>query len=234
MDARAELRYHLEALAVKARAAVPDLNGRLERALKLVLTGDVHLLADGTARVSSATEPLTTYKVAAACTCHDYPRAPRGLCQHKLAAIFTARLHHLLPPVPDAGEPWPEPETPSAEPSDAPDRTTTLPAASLPAQATPVHHEAPCSMNVHVTLGGRDVLVTLRGVDEGEVLTRLERLLERFPAGGSAGAPAAVPVCQWHGAMKESTKAPGTYFCPAKRADGSYCTSRQPAPGGTQ
>jgi hypothetical protein len=39
------------------------------------------------------------------------------------------------------------------------------------------------------------------------------------------------PVCQWHGAMKDSTKAKGTWYCPAKMADGSYCKSRHPEKG---
>lgn len=34
------------------------------------------------------------------------------------------------------------------------------------------------------------------------------------------------PVCQWHGPMKESLKAPGTWFCTKKMGDGSYCKSK--------
>ena len=34
------------------------------------------------------------------------------------------------------------------------------------------------------------------------------------------------PVCPYHGPMKESTKAPGTYFCTKKMGDGSYCKER--------
>ncbi len=34
------------------------------------------------------------------------------------------------------------------------------------------------------------------------------------------------PVCQYHGPMKESTKRPGTWFCPQKMGDGSYCKSK--------
>jgi hypothetical protein len=34
------------------------------------------------------------------------------------------------------------------------------------------------------------------------------------------------PVCQYHGTMKESAKAPGTWYCPAKMGDNSYCKSR--------
>jgi hypothetical protein len=41
--------------------------------------------------------------------------------------------------------------------------------------------EAPASVNVHVTLHGRQVQVTLRDTDEHHLLERLEKLLQRFP-----------------------------------------------------
>ena len=34
------------------------------------------------------------------------------------------------------------------------------------------------------------------------------------------------PVCEFHGPMKESTKAPGSWYCPSKMGDGSYCKSK--------
>lgn len=34
------------------------------------------------------------------------------------------------------------------------------------------------------------------------------------------------PICEFHGAMKESSKAPGTWYCPSKMGDGSYCKSK--------
>lgn len=34
------------------------------------------------------------------------------------------------------------------------------------------------------------------------------------------------PVCEFHGPMKESSKRPGTYYCPAKMGDNSYCKSK--------
>lgn len=34
------------------------------------------------------------------------------------------------------------------------------------------------------------------------------------------------PVCEFHGPMKESTKRPGTFYCPAKMGDQSYCKSK--------
>ena len=34
------------------------------------------------------------------------------------------------------------------------------------------------------------------------------------------------PVCEFHGPMKESAKRPGTFYCPAKMGDQSYCKSK--------
>jgi hypothetical protein len=58
---RDAFRHALQDLAAKARAALPDLNGRVDGAVKLVLAGDVALRPDGTAEVASSTNPLTTY-----------------------------------------------------------------------------------------------------------------------------------------------------------------------------
>ena len=93
--------------------------------------------------------------------------------------------------------------------------------------------EAPASANVHVMLAGRQVQVTLRDSDETRLLARLEVLLQRFPVETLVqdSATPQTPVCAWHGAMKESTKAKGTWYCPAKMADGSYCKSRHPEKG---
>jgi hypothetical protein len=38
--------------------------------------------------------------------------------------------------------------------------------------------------------------------------------------------PASPPRCPSHGAMRESTKAPGTWFCTQKLPDGAYCTHK--------
>jgi hypothetical protein len=44
--------------------------------------------------------------------------------------------------------------------------------------------------------------------------------------------PAETHDCEWHGPMRESTKAPGTWFCPKRKADGTYCPSRWPVRAG--
>ena len=87
-------------------------------------------------------------------------------------------------------------------------------------------------MNVRVQVAGREVQWTLRDTDEDRLADRLARLLTRYPA--AAVAPrqpqgqGETPQCKYHGPMKASTKAPGTFFCTRKIADGSYCPSRFP------
>ena len=34
------------------------------------------------------------------------------------------------------------------------------------------------------------------------------------------------PVCEFHGKMKASSARPGSFFCPKKMGDGSYCKSK--------
>ena len=99
----------------------------------------------------------------------------------------------------------------------------------------PTLPEARCSVNVRLVVHGHDVQVTLRGDEETEVMGRLEAILAQYPAPQPTAPPAAspgpgdTPQCKYHGAMKASTKAPGTFYCTKKLADGSYCPSRFPA-----
>ena len=85
------------------------------------------------------------------------------------------------------------------------------------------------------SLDGHEVLVTLRGVDFASVKAQVEEasawLKAHAPAHTSRTeqAPAAeTPVRKYHGTMKPSTKAPGTWYCASKMGDGSYCKERYP------
>jgi hypothetical protein len=94
--------------------------------------------------------------------------------------------------------------------------------------------EAPASANVFVTLKGRQVQLTLRDTSETRLLHRLSVVLDQFPLETPAQASTLqatpqAPTCKWHGAMKESTKAPGTWYCPGKMGDGTYCKERHHA-----
>ena len=204
--ARQQFREVLAGLAAKTLTRIPALNGRVEKACKLVLAGDVALHPDGTALVNSLTDPTRTYQVTgspATCQCKDYDHAPEHLCAHRLSVGFLRKVQELLPPAPESTSPLPE---------------------------------APASCNVYVMIGGHKVQVTLRDTDEHRMLVRLEELLQRYPVpqasspSPSAASPQAptgeLPPCPYgHGFLRKSTKREG-YYCPHKWDDGTYCKGR--------
>ena len=72
-------------IADKARAKLPECNGRVDKAVALVLNGDVELLPDGTAKVASQSNGSTAYHVVNGhCDCRDYEKAPHNLCKHRV------------------------------------------------------------------------------------------------------------------------------------------------------
>src|SRR5256714_10556391 len=79
--ARAAWREAVAAIADKARAKLPECNGRVDSAVKIVLAGDVELLPDGTAKVASQSNGSTAYHVVNGhCDCRDYEKAPHNYC----------------------------------------------------------------------------------------------------------------------------------------------------------
>ena len=207
--ARTTFRSVVADVAARAKDKLPAaVNGRVESAVKLVLQHDVYFLDDGTIEVGSSSDPMKTYRLeGTSCTCQDFQhgQAPEGWCQHRIAAGIAKRVEQVL--AQQAQEPREDPRS------------------ALP--------EAPASCNVYVMIGGHKVQVTLRDTDERRMLGRLQVLLAEYPAAPTAAAavptsPPPAPVCQWHGAMKASTKH-GGWYCPAKMADGSYCKERQGA-----
>jgi hypothetical protein len=155
---RTHYRTLVAEVATKAKKQLPECNGRVEKAVALVLNTDVELHDDGTAIVSSQTDATRHYRVVnGACVCRDYEQAPHHFCKHRIAAGIARRVQEML-----------------AESMRAADTAAdTLISAPLP--------EAPASVNVRVTIGGREVQVTLRDSDETRLLQRLETLLARYP-----------------------------------------------------
>ena len=83
LDTRAIWRTAVNEVAAKAKAALPECNGRVEKAVALVLNGDVDVLPDGTARVASQSNGETIYHIVNGhCDCQGYPHAPQGFCMH--------------------------------------------------------------------------------------------------------------------------------------------------------
>jgi hypothetical protein len=86
---------------------------------------------------------------------------------------------------------------------------------------------------------GYPITITLNDSSIDKLEEALSKLLERgyMPAevpsvlGPNApqpaqAQPAGPPTCQYHGPMKESSARPGTWFCPKKMGDGSYCKEK--------
>src|SRR5215470_10983429 len=94
--ARTVWRQAVAAIAEKAKATLPECNGRVDKARALVLNGDVELLPDGTAKVASQSNGGTAYQVVHGhCDCRDFEKAPHQFCKHRLSAAMARRAQEL-------------------------------------------------------------------------------------------------------------------------------------------
>jgi hypothetical protein len=122
---RVAFREAVAEVAAKATAKLPECNGRVDSAVKLVLAGDVELAEDGTARVYSASNGVSSYLVVNGhCDCQDFARAPHGFCKHRLSAAILRRALDVCPTV--AQEPTSAPQT-TVDMSGTSDAPTALP-----------------------------------------------------------------------------------------------------------
>src|SRR5215813_260445 len=81
--ARKAWREAVSEIAEKAKATLSACNGRVDKAVAIVLAGDVELLPDGKAKVASQSNGTTQYFVVnGECQCKDFPTAPSGWCKH--------------------------------------------------------------------------------------------------------------------------------------------------------
>jgi hypothetical protein len=206
--ARQTFRETVALVAAKAKARLPQtVNGRIEAAARLVVNGDVELLADGSINVGGSDPTRYYHLVGPTCTCTDFTqgKAPEGWCKHRIAAGIAKRVGELLPQ--------------EASPEGV------SPAYPLP--------EAPSSCNVYLTIGGHKVQVTLRDTDEQRMLARLQILLEQYPTLpvqplGPQGQ--GKDWCQQHGVqMKENVKDGRRWY--SHQVDGHWCKGRGVAHG---
>jgi hypothetical protein len=153
-------------IAEKAQAKLPECASRVTKAVALVLHHDVELLADGTAKVASQSNPSLSYLVSNGhCDCRDFARAPHNFCTHRLSAAIARRAQELV----------------RATLADTNGQAET-PGHSAQSETPPVPlPEAPASVNCHITIEGRPVQITLRGTDETRLLRRLAALLRHYP-----------------------------------------------------
>jgi len=119
--ARATYRSIVADVAARAKERLPAaVNGRVEKATRLVLQHDVRFLEDGTVEVGSASDPMKVYHLRGrTCECQDFTsgKAPEGWCQHVVAACMQQRVDALMAtPAQADGAPRPVPEAPTTEP----------------------------------------------------------------------------------------------------------------------
>jgi hypothetical protein len=172
---------------------------RLHKAMDLVLTGAVTLQPDGTATVKSGSH---AYQINGECTCGDAQHRTRW-CKHYLAVLIHKRATALLQGTAHDPAPAPERAEPSASQPDA------------PASAAWDVHEAPASTCFRFRIGNMELMHTMRGVDDAEILARIKdtlpllhdiidacedryaaRLAEREAAKATPAAPAQAPQAQ--------------------------------------
>jgi len=183
--ARPAWREAVAEIADKARAKLPECNGRVEKAVAIVLAGDVELLADGTAKVASQSNGTTVYHVVnGECSCKDFAKAPHQFCKHRLSAAIARRAQELTKAKLEGTNGKAQAEVPSqpAQPE--------APSTSLP--------EAPVSITLKSTLHGHEVLVTLRGTDFASVKTQVEEASQWLQVQSDQGSES-TPRCPIHG-----------------------------------
>ena len=227
--ARKAFREAVEAVAEKARTALPESNGRIDKAVHLILNGDISIDAKGEGTVASQSNGTGAYNVGKgfSCPCKDHPKSPRGLCKHLLCYhIFTrstALAKQRLAEVDAAsnGTTTPAPEQVDEAP------VTVPPQDPVAIPATPALPEAPASVNFHTTIAGRQIQITLRDTDETRLLARLEMLLQRFPVVEEPKEPAQQEGwCAEHNAkMKLHHGKKGTWWS-HKLPNGQWCNRK--------
>ena len=211
--ARQAWREAVAEIAAKAKTTLPECNGRVDRAVQIVLNHDVALLEDGKAKVASQSNGQVVYHVVnGECSCKDYPKAPSGWCKHRIAAGLYKRATALVQRQLNGasnGASNGQAEAPrQPEPPAHPD----APAAPLP--------EAPVSITLKATLHGHEVLVTLRGVDFASVKAQVEQASEWLRVQAPAQPPTQSPEhpegwCSKHGVqMRQNHKEGRTWSKP--------------------
>jgi len=220
--ARRAWREAVNEVAERAKAALPEaVNGRIEKAVAMVLNDDVEILADGKAKVAIQSNGATQYVVCnGTCECRDFARVEGGWCTHRTAAAIHKRAMTL------AKQKLAQLDGTSTGQAEAPSQPE--PPAQPPAPTAPLP-EAPASVNVHVELAGRQVQLTMRDSDEERLLTRLDAILQRFPLvvkPTDAQAPTSEGWCRKHGVQIRQHHKDGRTWYSHRLADGSWCKGK--------
>ena len=252
--ARQAWRESMAEIAEKAKVTLPDCIGRVDSAVKIVLAGDVELLEDGTAKVASASNGTTKYFIVnGECSCKDYSKAPSNWCKHRIAAGLAKRATTLAKTKMEQhsnGTSNGTHQTPSeqVEPQVQGEPETVIPPVEVPVESEPVtpivdpsqseqavapvvhtHSEAPASCNTYIEIAGRKVQLTLRDDNEENLLSRMEKLLSRFPSEEEPESAPTPPenVCPIHQvSMKRYSNAKGSWLS-HKTPEGTWCNGKR-------
>jgi hypothetical protein len=141
--------------------------GRLAKALDLVLANAVTLHPDGTATVKSGSH---NYHINGACSCED-ARHRTTHCKHALAVLIHRRATALLEGT------APAPAAPSVTPPAVVPAAGGLATPSAPASAAWDVHEAAASACFKFSIGRMELMYTMRGINDGELQTRITATL---------------------------------------------------------
>lgn len=205
---------------------------RLTLAGELVLGHGVTLNLDGTSQVQSGKGVYSQRD--GACSCPDHQHR-QSYCKHLMAVdlyCLAQRMQHGKPA------------------SEAPEPSTQAGSAAWDCK------EAPVSCYFKLRVGHLEMSYTMRDVDDERMAARIKTMLPKIqrlmayeearqaernaqrqaPAepqearhsNGLAPTEAEAPLCDAHGPMRPSAKAPGTWYCPSKTRDGAYCKARWP------
>jgi hypothetical protein len=196
------------------QAQHPAKADAISRAHAAIVEGHVVAQGDGTGRVLSRNGHVWyTVNSHCDCTAADFHKTCRHLSAWKL--FQHVQQQHAAETSQAAQEPTSPPQT-SVETSHAPDAPTALP-------------EAPCSVNVRLTIQGREVQLTLRDTDEARLLVRLQAVLAQYPTppppAGRTPAGEGKDWCPIHNVrMKETTKDGRSWY--SHRWEGQWCKGR--------
>ena len=83
-------------IAERAKGVLPECHDRIERAVQLLLAGEVQALLDGTVQVRDPEQAGVVYHVQDTCPCAESAQAPRGWCVHRLAGAIAKRASALM------------------------------------------------------------------------------------------------------------------------------------------
>jgi predicted nucleic acid-binding Zn finger protein len=239
---RATFRETLAQAAVQAKLLLPaQVNGRLEKAVALVLHGDVEPQADGTMTVYSATDATRRYILqGSSCTCSDYERrqAPEGWCAHKIAANLQRSVERVLArstPVES------EAEVILPEPMEAfPDNDHEEVEMPSPTPAAVPCPEALFSLTLKGHIDGHEALLTARGQTAAEFRANLAAIRGLLDAKPQVPAPQLSPqqfnalamhrpvagVCPIHQVPMRENEKNGQRWFSHRLPEGGFCKGR--------